>query len=69
MLNKIKKPFVTTINFLKGVVTELKQVEFLNRRTTLKYSLFIIISLILGIILLFIFDKIFFQIRNSLLQI
>ena len=68
MLKKIKNPITIFIDFFREVFAELKKVEYLSRSKTIRYSIFIIIALIISTIFLIAADKVLFAIRNLILQ-
>lgn len=54
-------------NFLSQTFFELKKVSWLTRHNLVRYSLFVIIVLIAGTLLVLGFDKIFTEIRGLLI--
>lgn len=69
MLKKIKKSIKFIPKFFREILAELKQVEYLSRSKTLKYTVFILVSLVVGSVFLIIVDQIMVSIRNIILQI
>lgn len=69
MLKKIKNPFTFIAQFFREIVAELKQVDYLSRSKTLRYSVFIIVALIIGSVFLIFVDQVMYAIRNIILQI
>lgn len=55
--------------FFKKTVSELKSVEWLERRMLVQYSVYVFSLLILGIIFILVVDKIFSLIRNILIPV
>lgn len=54
-------------NFLSQTLTELKKVNWLDRNDLVRYSLFVIVVLVIGTLLVLGFDKIFTEIRGLLI--
>ncbi len=54
-------------NFLSNVVAELKKVTWLPRNNLVKFSIFVILVLVIGTLVILGFDKIFTEIRGVLI--
>jgi preprotein translocase SecE subunit len=69
MLKKIKLPKLNlgVFKFFSQVALELKRVEWLKRDKTFKYSLLVIVAIIMGLVFLLGVDRIFLEIRKVLL--
>lgn len=68
MLKRIKSPLVLVGNLIKEIVNEVRQVDFLGRSSTIKYSVYVIVALVIGTISLITIDRVMFAIRNLILN-
>jgi preprotein translocase SecE subunit len=68
MLDNIKKPFKIIFDFFKEVVHETRQVDYLSRKKTFRYTLLTLVSLLTGIVFLVLVDNTLFDVRNLILQ-
>jgi preprotein translocase SecE subunit len=57
------------VGFFTGTVSELKLVDYISRRQTLGYTLFVLIFLVFGTLLIIGIDAIVLQIRELLFSI
>lgn len=57
----------TIVNFFKETFNELKQVEWLSRNKTLRYTLLVIIFLVIGATFIILVDQLFLLIRSSII--
>jgi preprotein translocase SecE subunit len=65
----MKKIFKVITNPIKLIARELKLVEWLTLKETMNYTLFVlVISVFVGIIIV-VFDSVFFQVRNVILDL
>lgn len=68
MLKRIKSPLLFVGNLIKEIVNEVRQVDFLGRSATVKYSIYVIVALVVGTISLITIDRLMFAIRNLILN-
>jgi preprotein translocase SecE subunit len=69
MLKKVRLPKLSfgVFKFFSQVSLELKRVEWLKKDKTFKYSLLVIVAIIMGLVFLIGVDRIFLEIRKVLL--
>jgi preprotein translocase SecE subunit len=68
-MKKIKNLFKFITNPIRLIVRELKLVEWLTLKQTMNYTLFVlVISVFVGIIIV-VFDTVFFNVRNVILDL
>lgn len=68
MLKNIKNPVTIILQLIREIVSELKQVDYLSRSKTIKYTVFIVVSLVLATLFLILVDRFLFSVRNLILQ-
>ncbi len=59
-MNILKKPY----NFIVQTLNELKKVEWLSKKLTVKYTILIVSCLVIGTLFILFVDQIFVQIRS-----
>jgi preprotein translocase SecE subunit len=67
MLKKIFFPFIITKDFLKQTFLELKRSEWLSKENTFRYSILVIVAIIISLLFILGVDKVFLGVRNFLL--
>ncbi len=68
MVNKILFIPKLIIEFVSKTFAELRQVEWLSRSMTLKYSLYVVIFLVIGTVLIVLIDALFLSIRSIVIS-
>ena len=64
----VKRSFSRIVNFFRKTFLELKQVEWLSRKDTLRFSFYVITFIVVGVITILLIDKMFLIIRNLIIR-